>query len=174
METPVIPLGSPFHRSGIPSAAATARSGSPWGRSPSETAVLEVLDLRVDLSIFSTQGGEHGIEVLHSVVDHEGRAILPEVRGLGGEQGPVRVAFLPGVPPAPPFVRGHRALDSDTELVAIPASERLRVLRLEEDATDPRHAGTTRSCGHARESRDLDKSFPKSFPPPRIPGSARP
>src|SRR2546422_3630732 len=131
---------------------------------PCETAVLDVLDLRVDLRPFATQRGEHGIEILHPVVDHEGRAVLSEVRRLGGEQGPDRVALLSSIPPAPPLVPGHRALDVDPESVAIPASERLRVLRPEEDATDPRHAGTSGRAAMAVSRPPSISPFRKAFP----------
>src|SRR5207302_289671 len=97
---------------------------------------------------FGPEGREHAVQVLHAVVDHEGRAILTEVFRLRGEDGPDRGPFGLPVLPTPPREEGHRILDVHPQMTTVPLDQCLRILRLEEDASEARHAGSTLSCRH--------------------------
>src|SRR2546427_630270 len=135
---------------------------------PSEATVLEVLDLPSYLDSFGAEGPEHASQILHAVVDHERRAVLAEVLRVSGEDRPDRVpsdlAFLA----ASPREEGHRVLDRDSQMTAVPLDQGLRVLRLEEDASDARHAGSTGSCHHAPEWSSMDMGEPSKRRPVRL------
>src|SRR5207237_5220850 len=81
-------------------------------------------------------------------VAHERRAILAEVLRVGGEYGPDRVPFDLAVPPATPGEEDHRVLDVHPQMTTVPLSHRLRILRLEEDASEARHAAPMLPLGH--------------------------
>src|SRR5213594_283199 len=68
---------------------------------PSETTVVRVPDLRVNVDPFTAKGREHALQVLHPVVDHEGRAVLAEVLRVRGEDRPDRVSLHLAVFPSP-------------------------------------------------------------------------
>src|SRR3990172_3282225 len=120
-------------------------------RDPPEATVLGVLDLRIGLDSFVAEGREHAVEVLHPVIDHERRAAPAEVRRLRGEDRPDRVTSDLALSPAPPGEESHRVLDLESQVTTVPFDECLRILRLEEDASDSGHAGATCSCDHAPE-----------------------
>src|SRR5205823_7695695 len=114
---------------------------------PGEPTVLVVLPLRHDRNSFPPKRREHGVQVLHAVVDHERRAVA-EVLRVGGEDGPDRVPFDLAVLPAAPREEGHRVLDPNPQMSTVPFDHRLRILRLEEDASEARHAGPMLPFGH--------------------------
>src|SRR2546430_3850254 len=62
-------------------------------RDPGEPTVLGVLPLRYDRNPFPLERREHGVQVLHPVVDHERRAIVAQVLRVGGEKRPDPVPF---------------------------------------------------------------------------------
>src|SRR6266480_4907434 len=117
-------------------------------RDPGEPTVLGVLPLRYDRNPFPLERREHGVQVLHPVVDHERRAIVAEVLRVGGEDGPDRVPLDLAVPPATPGEEDHRVLDVHPQMTTVPLSHRLRILRLEEDASEARHATSMLPFGH--------------------------
>src|SRR3989442_4446849 len=129
-------------------------------RDPSEATVLEVLDLPSYLDSFGAEGPEHASQILHAVVDHERRAVLAEVLRVSEEDRPDRVppdlAFLA----ASPREEGHRVLDRDSQMTAVPMDQGLRVFGLEEDASEARHAGSTGPCDHAPEWSSMDMRDP--------------
>src|SRR5206468_12158097 len=88
------------------------------------------------------------VKRLNTVVDHEGVAILTEVLSLRGDKGRDRGPSGLPVLPTPPREEGHSILDVHPQMTAVPLDQCLRVLRLEEDASDARHAGSTLSCRH--------------------------
>src|SRR5437870_10996252 len=57
-------------------------------RDPSETAVWGVLDLPIDGNSFSAKAREQAVQILHAIVDHEGRAVLAEVLRVAGKDRP--------------------------------------------------------------------------------------
>src|SRR5438128_1415569 len=117
-------------------------------RNPAESAVLGILDFRVDVDPFFPQHREKTVEVLHTVVDHERGASFAEIRGLRGKDRPDRVPSAPGGFPGSPGEERDQPVNLEPEVLAIPAGERLRILRFEEDASDPRHADSAFSNGH--------------------------
>src|SRR3989475_7461537 len=121
----------------------------PFGvRDPAEPAVLGVLDFRVDVDPFFPQHREETIEVLHPVVDHERGASFAEIRGLRGKDRPDRVPSPPRRFSSSPGEERDQSVNLEPEVFAIPAGERLRIFRLEEDASDSRHADSAFSSGH--------------------------
>src|SRR6266571_2220972 len=127
---------------------------------PSEPAVLRVLDVAIDVDALGAQRFAEPVQVLHAVVDHERRAVLAEVLRVRGEDRPDRVAVRLAVLPAPPREEGDGVLDGYPEMVPVPFGHPGRILRLEEDASDSRDAGPTRSRGHA--ARDAFRRYRKS------------
>src|SRR5207237_2453081 len=115
---------------------------------PGEPTVLVVLPIRHDRNSCPSKRREHGVQVLHAVVDHERRAVA-EVLRVGGEYGPDRVPLDLAVLPAAPREEGHRVLDPNPQMSTVPLSHRLRILRLEENASEARHAGPMLPFGHS-------------------------
>src|SRR5438552_8444567 len=74
----------------------------------------------------------------------------PAARCFRRENGPDRVSFCLALLPAAPGEEGHRVLDGDPRVPTVPSDQSLWIHRLEKDASDARHAGSTRSCDHAR------------------------
>src|SRR5881296_2958063 len=137
---------------------------------PAEAAVLQLLDLRVDLDALLTQRRHHGVQVFHPVVDHERGGVFSEVRRVRGKDRPDRVPDALPIFAASPGEQGNHPLDGDAEMFAIPSAEGLRILRLEEDAPDSRHPSSARPRGHAPEW----VSGTKAVPPSRRSGLAIP
>src|SRR5207245_9118183 len=137
-------------------------------RDPSEATVLEVLDLPSYLDSFGAEGPEHASQILHAVVDHERRAVLSEVLRVSGEDRPDRVPSDLAFVAASPREEDHRVLDRDSQMTAVPLDQGLRVLRLEEDASDARHAGSTGSCDHAPEWSSMAMREPSKRGPVRL------
>src|SRR2546425_40972 len=115
---------------------------------PAQPAVPGVPDFRVDVDSFFPPHREDAVEVLHTVVDHERGAAFAEIRGLRGEDRPDRVTSAPRRFPGSPGEERDQPVNLEPEVFAIPAGERLRIFRLEEDASDSRHADSAFSSGH--------------------------
>src|SRR5437870_2601321 len=114
---------------------------------PSEAAILELLDFRIDRDAFLPKCGDHGVQVLHPIVDHERRIVGSEVRCVRGEDRPDRVTDALPILAASPGEQGDHPLDGKAEMFPIPAGEPLRISRLEEDTSDSRHATSAPATG---------------------------
>src|SRR5438309_11627493 len=115
---------------------------------PGEPTVLGGLPLRYDRNPFPLERREHGVQVLHPVVDHERRAILAEVLRVGGEDGPDRVPLDLAFPPATHGEKDHRVLDVQAQMTTVLLSHRLPILRFVEDAYESRYRGPFPPRGH--------------------------
>src|ERR1041385_7430167 len=101
---------------------------------PAEPPVLRVLDLLVDPHALGPQRREQAVQVMHAIVDHERRRAGREVLRVRGKQRPRGRAWTL------PIERGAAPLlHVDAEVLLVPGTESLRILGLEEDATDAGH-----------------------------------
>src|SRR5439155_11012669 len=87
---------------------------------PPEATVRGVLDLSIDGDPLPPERREHQVQVLHAVIDHEGRAVLTEVLRVSGEDRPDRCSFLLALLSALPGEEDHRVLDVHPQVTAIP------------------------------------------------------
>src|SRR3989442_5340718 len=118
---------------------------------PCEPAVLTFLDLPLELDPSFAEGSEDSVQILHAVVDHEGRAALAEVVRPRRKDRPERVALALPILAAPPGEERHGLLDLNPQVPAVPLDESFRILRLEENASDACDSGSKLSWSHARE-----------------------
>jgi hypothetical protein len=99
---------------------------------PAEAAELHLLDVVIDLDTGVAQLREHGVEVTHREVDDRLLAPRPVVGVLGERRPDVVVVRV---------LEHNVAVERrHAEVFEVPRSQRLGVLRAEEDASDPGHS----------------------------------
>lgn len=131
-------------RCGLPELdAVTLRVGD-----PRETTVLILMALVSDLDALRAQLRDQSVEIIDAVIEHESRLAGTKVGRVLVEEGPDRGSEPIRIIALAPLQDGPAArLDGESEMSAVPLSERVYITSAKESAAEPRDSGRLRLVG---------------------------